>query len=156
MGITTLAPALSVRREVGVALEGKTQTSTNAAKLRDAHVAQLRAIESDITEAKGTIRLTRVELGEEPGRAEVGREEPDDSVAGVLGGGGSLAIRAAGTADRSAYCQLCAAQQALAWAFNPGTIAPPCETILRDPVGPPIYTQEGSGDCPAGRHHSPS
>ena len=49
------------------------------------------------------------------------------------------------TADR--YCQLYAAQQALAWALEPNGIAAPYDAIQRGRVQPPTDTQADSADC---------
>ena len=47
------------------------------------------------------------------------------------------------------YCQLYAAQQALAWAINPSGFASPYATIQRGLIRPLSDIQEGSGGCPA-------
>jgi hypothetical protein len=57
------------------------------------------------------------------------------------------ALREPQTDDR--YCQLYAAQQALAWALDPSAAASPYATIQRGLVKPLRGTQEGSADCQA-------
>jgi hypothetical protein len=47
------------------------------------------------------------------------------------------------------YCQLYAAQQALAWALDPSTMMSPYEAIQRGRVIPPNGIREDSKDCPA-------
>jgi hypothetical protein len=47
------------------------------------------------------------------------------------------------------YCQLYAAQQALAWAVDPDGFASPYATIQRGLVRPLTGTREGSEDCQA-------
>ncbi len=64
------------------------------------------------------------------------------------------ALREPQTDER--YYQLYAAQQALAWALNPGTVASPYLTIQRGLVRPLIHTQEDSGDCLAESRHCAS
>jgi hypothetical protein len=55
------------------------------------------------------------------------------------------------------YCQLYAAQQALAWAMNPSGFASPFATIQRGLVRPLTSTQEDSEGCRAlPRHFSSS
>jgi hypothetical protein len=57
------------------------------------------------------------------------------------------ALREPQTEER--YCQLYAAQQALAWATEPVGFATPYETILRGRIQPLTGTLEGSEDCSA-------
>jgi hypothetical protein len=65
------------------------------------------------------------------------------------------ALRDPQTDDR--YCQLYAAQQALAWALNPGVMAAPYATIQRGLVRPPLTcTQGGSKGCPLDSHPAQS
>ena len=45
------------------------------------------------------------------------------------------------------YCQLYAAQQALAWALDPELAAAPLGVIVTGRVQPLTDTQEGSGGC---------
>jgi len=54
------------------------------------------------------------------------------------------------------YCQLYAAQQALAWALNPGCYASPYKTILKGKVMPIKDTQEDLTNCLAVPHPLPS
>jgi hypothetical protein len=51
------------------------------------------------------------------------------------------------------YCQLYAAQQALAWALDPSGFASPFATIQRGLVMP-LNTQEARADCQVGYRHS--
>jgi hypothetical protein len=54
------------------------------------------------------------------------------------------------------YCQLYAAQQALAWAMNPGGYASPFATIQRRLVRPLRGTQEDLAGYPVGSCQPPS
>ena len=54
------------------------------------------------------------------------------------------------------YCQLYAAQQALAWALEPVGFAAPFATINAGKVTPLTGTQEDSGDYLAHPHRLPS
>jgi len=77
-----------------IALDGKAEPAADRGELRDAHVAEFGTPEAQITEPEGAIRITRVEFGEEPRGAGIGREEFDDRArVDFLAGGGSLTVR---------------------------------------------------------------
>lgn len=64
------------------------------------------------------------------------------------------AMRVPQSDDR--YCQLYAAQQALAWALDPEGFAAPSATILDGKVQPLTGTQASSKDYPDAAHRSAS
>ena len=64
------------------------------------------------------------------------------------------ALREPQTDER--YCQLYAAQQALAWAINSERAASPYTTIQRGLVRPLRNILEGLEDCPNENHRGPS
>ena len=68
-----------------------------------------------------------------------------------------IAVELRGPIPDDRYTNLYAAQQALAWATDPGGAMPPYEAIMNGKVQPLIPdTREGSEDCSVALRHSVS
>ena len=68
----------SRRREVEIALEGKTERPARGSELVEAHVAELRFAEAKVAEAKGEMPADGVQLCKEPGGVAVGGKDLND------------------------------------------------------------------------------
>jgi hypothetical protein len=61
-----------------VALDRQVQFAAHGLQFRQADGAEFRIAHTEVTQAEGDIRIVRVDLGQEPGAASIGREQLDD------------------------------------------------------------------------------
>lgn len=61
-----------------VPLDRQPELASHKRQLGQKHVAQFRPSEAKVAEAERNVGILRIDLGEEPGRAGVGREQFDD------------------------------------------------------------------------------
>ncbi len=67
-----------MRAEVFVSFDRQAEMTADAGELGQADVAELRHAEAEVRKAECDARIVRIELGEEPDRVGVRREQPRD------------------------------------------------------------------------------
>ena len=78
----SVAGERAVGVEVLVTLDREAHRAAQRGELREADVAEFGAAESEVAQAEGAVRVLGVELGEQPGRVRVRREELSRPVSG--------------------------------------------------------------------------
>ena len=94
-------------REVQVALDRQIQFAAHGLQFRQADGADFRTAEAEIAQAIGDIRIFRVDLGQEPGAAGVGREQLHHRHEVGLGLAGLVALPVKAAIAKQFFTDIC-------------------------------------------------